>query len=340
MRQSACCALFAVLACVVGPAAGCLAEGGGDGGLYVGSVTLVEDFETGSKTSYAAADVTLGTGTWNLNDALLGTTSSDVKNGAKAARVRNSGHITMGFDHASGAGTVTIRHARFGSDGNGTWGLFASQDHGATFTQVGATVTTTSSTFATATFAVNVAASIRFDIRKLDGGTNRINIDDVAISDPVATNPDFALTVSPSSVSSTAGAAATATVSVAALDGFSSAVSLSAAAAAGAPIGGAAPAASSPPGSSRGWSARPTPSRRCRKRRTWSSGGATRGSSGHRARRFRSAGSPLISTGYGEPLGTIPGSTRRTGRRTCATWGPSCRLEKRRSAPCWPRSPS
>jgi phosphatidylinositol-3-phosphatase len=230
MRQSASHALFAVLACVVGPAAGCLAEGGGDGTLYAGSVSLVEDFEAGSKTAYAAADVTLATGTWNLNDALIGTSSSDVKTGAKAARLRNSGHVTMGFDHATGAGAVTIRHARFGSDGNGTWGLFASQDHGATFTQVGATVSTTSSTFATATFAVNVSASIRFDIRKLDGGSNRIDIDDVTITDPVASSPDFTVTISPGAVSSTGGAAATATVSVAALNGFSSAVSLSAAA--------------------------------------------------------------------------------------------------------------
>jgi endonuclease G len=42
-------------------------------------VTRTENFETGTKTAYAAADVTLSTGVWNLNDALLGNTTADKK---------------------------------------------------------------------------------------------------------------------------------------------------------------------------------------------------------------------------------------------------------------------
>jgi phosphatidylinositol-3-phosphatase len=164
--------------------AGCLGEASpeGSGSVEAGSA-FSEGFEAGSKTSYAGGNVRLGTGTWNLSDALIGTSSSDVKTGAKAARMRNSGHITMGFDRTTGAGTVTIHHARFGSDASGSWGLFASQDQGSTWTQVGATVSTTTTAFATATFTVNLAGSVRFDIRKLDGGSNKIDIDDVAITD-------------------------------------------------------------------------------------------------------------------------------------------------------------
>jgi hypothetical protein len=145
--------------------------------------SFTEGFEAGTKTAYAAANVTLGSGTWNMSDALIGTSSSDVKTGSKAARVRNSGQITMGADHTTGVGTVTIHHARYGSDPSGSWGLFASQDHGATFTQVGSTVSTNTTTFATASFAVNIAGDVRIEIRKLDGGSNRINIDDIAITD-------------------------------------------------------------------------------------------------------------------------------------------------------------
>ena len=177
---------FVALALLASGPAGCLASASsdddGNGNLFTGTTAITEGFETGSKTSYAAADVRLATGTWNLNDALIGTTSSDVKTGSKAARMRNSGHVTMSFDHPTGAGTVTIHHARFGSDANGSWGLFASQDHGATFTQVGSTVTTTTTTFATATFTVNVSGNVRFEIRKLDGGANRIDVDDVTIT--------------------------------------------------------------------------------------------------------------------------------------------------------------
>jgi endonuclease G len=147
------------------------------------AVTTSEGFESGTKTAFAAANVTLGSGTWNLNDALIGTLSTDVKTGAQSARIRNSGHVTMLFDRTTGAGTVTIHHASFGSDASGTWGLFASQNGGSTWTQVGTSRSTTGGSFSTATFTVNLTGTIRFEIRKLDGGANRINIDDIAITD-------------------------------------------------------------------------------------------------------------------------------------------------------------
>ena len=163
-------------------ASGCVVEGMHPGDVIETTVApLAEGFESGSKTSYAAADATLSSGVWNLDDALIGTLASDVKTGAKSGRIRNSGRITMRFDR-SAAGTVTVHHASFGSDASGTWALFDSLDGGATWTQVGAAVTTGGGALATATFPVNLSGPIRFEIRKLDGGTNRINIDDIAIS--------------------------------------------------------------------------------------------------------------------------------------------------------------
>src|SRR6185295_9200409 len=100
--------------------------------------------------------------------------------------IRNSGRITMRFDR-SGAGTVTVRHASFGSDAGGSWGLFASQNGGSTWTQIGTTRSTTGGSLSTATFTVNLAGRIRFQIRKLSGGTNRIDIDDIAITDFTST---------------------------------------------------------------------------------------------------------------------------------------------------------
>ena len=75
-----------------------------------------ETMETGSKTAYAAADVTLGTGSWNFNDALLGNLSSDRKNGLKSARIQNLGMLTMNFNVTSGAYQVSVAHAIFGTD--------------------------------------------------------------------------------------------------------------------------------------------------------------------------------------------------------------------------------
>ena len=168
-------------------ATGCLGAAPGDDpddtSEVASAVSTSEGFEAGTKAAYAAAAVTLGTGSWNLDDALIGTTTSDVLTGTRSGRIRNSGKITMLFDRSTGAGTVTIHHAVFGTDASGTWGLFSSQNSGSTWTQVGATRTASGSTFSTATFTVNLAGTIRFEIRKLDGGTNRINVDDIAVTD-------------------------------------------------------------------------------------------------------------------------------------------------------------
>src|SRR5215471_10076394 len=57
---------------------------------FAATVTT-ENFESGTKTAYATGNVTLATGVWTFNDALLGDLSTDRKNGTKSARVRNSG---------------------------------------------------------------------------------------------------------------------------------------------------------------------------------------------------------------------------------------------------------
>jgi endonuclease G len=60
--------------------------------------TLSEGFEAGGKTSYAAANVTLGTGSWFMSDALTGNLSTDRKTGAYAARIRETGLMHMNFN--------------------------------------------------------------------------------------------------------------------------------------------------------------------------------------------------------------------------------------------------
>src|SRR3981081_1817327 len=77
-------------------------------------------FEAGGKTAYAAANVALGTGSWYMDDALTGNLSTDRKTGSYSARVRNTGLVHMNFNK-TGAGTVTIQHAVFSTEGSSTW---------------------------------------------------------------------------------------------------------------------------------------------------------------------------------------------------------------------------
>lgn len=176
-----------VVASLAAAAASCVGLEADDGGADTGEANAValtsEGFEAGTKSAYAAGNVSLDSGTWNMNDALIGTSASDVKTGTRSGRLRNSGRITMSFDRSAGAGTVTVRHASFGTDASGVWALFLSRNGGASWTQVGSSRTTSTGPFATATFNVNVGGAVRLEIRKLDGGGNRINVDDVTITD-------------------------------------------------------------------------------------------------------------------------------------------------------------
>jgi endonuclease G, mitochondrial len=150
---------------------------------------LSEGFEAGGKTAYAAGNVTLGTGSWFMDDALTGNLSTDRKTGSYSARVREVGRIHMNFNKTAGAGTVSVQHAVFSSDGSSTWQLWSSTNNGSSWTQVGSTITSSSTTLQTATFTVNNPNAIRFEIRKVSGGANRINLDNIQIGDYAAASP-------------------------------------------------------------------------------------------------------------------------------------------------------
>lgn len=153
--------------------------------LSVTYPSFPETFESGSKTAYAIADVTLGTGSWNMNDALIGTSASDRKNGTKAARIQNSGTITMNFDVPSGASAVSMYFGKFGTDANSTFELWASTNGGSSWSQVGTAVTASTTSLTQTTFTMSYTGNVRFQIRKTSGG--RLNIDDIDIQDNSST---------------------------------------------------------------------------------------------------------------------------------------------------------
>jgi len=146
------------------------------------SKAIIEHFDTGSKTAYATGNVILNTGPWTLDDALLGFDANDRHNGAMSVRMRNIGTLTMQFDFTTGAGIVTIKHALYGNDGISSWGLRYSTDSGKSWTQAGSDITTSSPTLTDAAFTINRSGPVRLQIRKISGGSNRINLDDLSVT--------------------------------------------------------------------------------------------------------------------------------------------------------------
>jgi len=154
------------------------------------SVSIIETFEPGTRTSYLpSGNATCNLGIWNFNDALIGTTAQDKKIASRSARLINNGSITMQFDKANGVGTITVQHAVFSVDGASTWVVEVSNNGGASFDAFVSSVYTTNTASLTPTvITANVTGDIRIRIRKLSGGGNRMNIDDIAFTNYIPSN--------------------------------------------------------------------------------------------------------------------------------------------------------
>ncbi len=162
----------------------------------VASNLLNEGFEAGGKAAYAAGTVTLKSGDWYMADALTGNLANDHKVGSYAARVINTGVVRMTFN-VSSAATFSVQHAVYGTDASSSWELWGSLNNGTTWQKFGSTITTSSQTLATQTFTIGAKRPIRFELRKISGGTNRINWDEIAVSSFLAATPTATATSTP-----------------------------------------------------------------------------------------------------------------------------------------------
>lgn len=143
--------------------------------------TWLENFETGSKTSYTDGNVACTMGSWRMNDAMLGTSASDRKFGSQSARLRE-GFISMNFDKANGVETFSFYFAKFGTDANSTIVIEYSTDGGVNWTQTGDSISVNATTLTQAIRTLNIAGNVRFRISKT-GADRRVSVDNIAITD-------------------------------------------------------------------------------------------------------------------------------------------------------------
>ena len=142
-----------------------------------------ETFENGTKGSYNNGNVECSATEWYMENSLIGTQSGDKKNGEQSARIKGS--IEMAKDKPGGIGMISLYGANFSRDNDGSFSLFYSTNQGTTWKTVQKSETLTN-TLQKFTYIVNEPGNIRIKIVKDKG--NRINIDDIEISD--YDNPD------------------------------------------------------------------------------------------------------------------------------------------------------
>lgn len=138
-----------------------------------------ETFESAVKSGYTAGSITLSSGTWQLDEALIGTSAADHKVGNRCVRVREAGRISLLTALNNGVNRVSVTHAIYGSDTAAAWELWCSTNGGSTWNKIGNTVFTVSYIPVTTTFTISIVGDALIEIRKVAG--NRLNIDDIAI---------------------------------------------------------------------------------------------------------------------------------------------------------------
>ncbi|RYD53567.1 MAG: DNA/RNA non-specific endonuclease [Sphingobacteriales bacterium] len=140
---------------------------------------LFETLETGSKGSYATATVQLNSGEWRLEEALIGHSAQDAKNGASALRIKPGGTAEMQFDIAVRSALSAVQLANYSGDAGAALTVYSSTD-GGRFWKVVSKDVRAAAILKRYSFNLPVQSAVR--LRFVNTGTGRLNLDDIDLS--------------------------------------------------------------------------------------------------------------------------------------------------------------
>lgn len=140
-----------------------------------------EGFDDASKSRYEGGSITVSSGQWYLENAIMGSADNDQKDGTKAIRMKETAKLRMNFDIPSGIQQVGFKYGVYQLDKESSFELWVSTSGGASWNKIGSTITATDKSLRDALFNVNIQQSARIEIRKTDGSANRLNIDNIVL---------------------------------------------------------------------------------------------------------------------------------------------------------------
>lgn len=146
------------------------------------TILIEETFEKGTKAAYSEATISLNSGSWIFNDALIGNLSDDKKNGTGVVRLRDHGYIYTNFTTPAKVKSVSISYAKYANDADGKFQLLYALATDTAWTALSDTIIVKNSTLNKLNLNVNITGEIRFKILKVDGSPTRINIDDFIVT--------------------------------------------------------------------------------------------------------------------------------------------------------------
>ena len=151
--------------------------------------SFFEDFEIGSKGSYAAAEVTCTAASWEMSNALIAGDDNalDKKCVRMKGYVKSSGvittpaYITMTTDKVNGCDSLWFYAGSYGSDTGVKMSVSYSIDGGQTWTKVVSALSV--GTMKRYGYKINKDGNIRLKFENDNTGNKRVNIDNVQMSD-------------------------------------------------------------------------------------------------------------------------------------------------------------
>ncbi len=151
--------------------------------------SFFEDFETGTKGGYAAAEVTCNAATWEMSNALLA--GDDNALDKKCVRMKGyvkSGstittpaHIMMTTDKVNGCDSLWFYAGSYGNDTGVKMTVSYSVDAGKTWTKVVTSLPVAE--MKRYGYKINMDGNIRLKFESENTGNKRVNIDNVQMSD-------------------------------------------------------------------------------------------------------------------------------------------------------------
>ena len=145
------------------------------------AVNFPEGFDDASKSRYEGGNITVTSGQWYLENAVMGSADNDQKDGLKAIRMKEKAKLRMNFDIPSGIQQVRFKYGVYQLDRESSFELWTSTNSGMSWNRVGSTITATDKSLRDVSFNVNLQQTARIEIRKTDGTSNRLNIDEVTL---------------------------------------------------------------------------------------------------------------------------------------------------------------
>lgn len=153
-----------------------------------------EDFERGSKGSYATAEVNCSAATWEMSNALIAGDANALDR--KCVRMKGAtidkngvttpGRLTMLSDKENGCDSLWFSAGSYGTDSGVSMTVSYSTDQGKTWTKLASSLTI--SRMKRYGYKVNCDGTIRLRFENDKTGNKRINIDNIQMSD--WENPD------------------------------------------------------------------------------------------------------------------------------------------------------